>query len=620
MDTSFLVGNAPTPLLNPLEVQAKKLAIQNALAAGGLMQQQLESGDISLQQQRLAARDAAATRAAMLQYYGGAAPAGGPAPAPAPAMAPAAGLPMGPDGSPLPTAPAFDATTAAAPAVATSPAAAPQGAPAAAPVARPPVPTMADLIQKGVPPTAAAGLVKTFQDVEKNAADIEQAHATAAKANGELNGLVQEQVALAAQAVIKSNFNPAVMSMQLAHFSSLGPAYQQMAQQLVTQMRANPAAVPALFQQLADSGKGNREANATEATAAARTKEVDTAASKQQTAAFISAMGGAQNQNDWTRIIAQTNPKIVDSLAVPLTFSPANQAALVRKGESASEQVNSDLTARRDANTAANEKRARDQEQQNINLRAKIYNQQYGNPLENATPAELATAKMRASGTAPLPSPRTKGYDRAIALAAAIDPSFAQYAGTRFQTIQDFRTKGDANNLVAITTALGHLDQAQANSKALGTEPTLGLNWSPTQRRYHQDIYNLTDEIGRLIKSGVVPEGETNRMIGNLTSVSQSNRDAGLDELKTLMGGKFEGIVQKFKNGAGFALPITMFDEPTRQRLVKNGLANGLDMGASAESAPAAPPAAPPAAAPADLQHKSTDELLDMLKGPKNGR
>src|SRR5690242_797390 len=109
IDTSFLTGGPVTPLLNPLDIQAKKIAIQNSLAAGGLMQQQLEGGDIALQQQRLAAQDQAATRAAMLRIYGGAAP-GAPAPAappaaaPAPAMAPAAGLPTGPDGSPLPTA------------------------------------------------------------------------------------------------------------------------------------------------------------------------------------------------------------------------------------------------------------------------------------------------------------------------------------------------------------------------------------------------------------------------------------------------------------------------------------------------------------------------------------
>src|SRR5207237_10049273 len=115
------------------------------------------------------------------------------------------------------------------------------------------------------------------------------------------------------------------------------------------------------------------------------------------------------------------------------------------------------------------------QKGQHIALRTKAFTQQYGNPLEGATEQELTPARLRAAGKLPLPNPRTKGYDRAVAQMVAVDPSSGQYAGTRYDTIKSFKEKGDSDAIVQLGTALEHLDRLKTNSAAMGTEPTLGM-------------------------------------------------------------------------------------------------------------------------------------------------
>jgi hypothetical protein len=99
MDTSFLVGNAPTPLLSPLEIQARR----NALA---LQQQQLQQNSLALDATRRQMSADAAFRS--LFQSAGSAPAG-PAnalAAPAPASA-TSGMYDPASGTQLPGAPAM---------------------------------------------------------------------------------------------------------------------------------------------------------------------------------------------------------------------------------------------------------------------------------------------------------------------------------------------------------------------------------------------------------------------------------------------------------------------------------------------------------------------------------
>jgi hypothetical protein len=266
IDTSFLTGQPITPLLSPFEIQAKRLAIANALAQQQGQQQALQSGALELEQRKQAIADQAATRAAMTGYYGGNALATNPAPAAGPsgnAMGPAGPDPVGmgdayQSGGALPAAPAYAPTAAPA----GNPAVAPPAA--SAPMARPQAPTMESLIRAGVPPQAAAGLIETFQKVDKGHAEIQKLQQETQDKQGELAGRVQEQGALAAQSIIQSGYNPQVMQYQLEHFSSLGPQYAAAAGDLVKQLQADPSNAPKLFQAMAAAGKGNRETVARE--------------------------------------------------------------------------------------------------------------------------------------------------------------------------------------------------------------------------------------------------------------------------------------------------------------------------------------------------------------------
>lgn len=598
-----LFGHPTTELLDPFEQQRRRLSIQNALAAQQIQGQQIAGGAIALDQQQRAIAQQEQTRNALRAYYQGNA-GGAPAPGAAPAAPTAAALPGGPGPGSMAWDPAAASVLPAAPAEAPMPVTAPPPAPA--PAAAPPpaqlstdVPSIGSLIQLGVDPAAAPAVHESFTKAAKETADVQ-------KLRDDSTAAMNNYTSHMAAAYVKSGYNQQLLSAQLDHFASFGPQYAQTAQQIRGLVAADPERGNAYLASLAGSTAEGRAAASKEAEVAASTAKSGEETLDMQIKRGGGLLGSTRDKLSYTTAYNSLPADVRALYPAPDAWTPATAAEARQRGMSGAEQVTTAETAKRDAATEANERRARDQEQQNINLRVQAFKQQYGNPLEGATEQELATARMRAHGDLPLPSPRTKGYDRAVALAAAVDDTgtFSQFAGTRYQAKADFRSKGDADKLVSITTALGHLDRALESSKALGFEPSISTNMTPGQHRFHQDIYNLTDEVGRLIKAGVVPEKEGDRMLGNLDSAFQSNRDAGLSELKELMGGKLEGVFQKYKNGTGMSIPASMFDAPTQARLKAQGLSAGIDFsnGAPATAAPGGAPrpaAAPPLKLPA---------------------
>lgn len=610
-----LEGQGVTPLLNPLDVQARKNALALQAQQLQLQSQQQQQNALAIQQtQRTMAYDQA-NRAALQHFYNGDAAADPTAPiaaTPTPIKttptAPATGSVITDPvtGQPLPGAPAYAAPSAAA---APPPAAAAPGAAAPAPVAVPPrpaVPTMQDLIRLGADPATASGMVAGFQKVAETAANIDKANAEADKARKEANDLVTQQQAEMADQVLHGPktpdglVDPRFVGWHLDMFASHGPQYAAMANQVRSQLgQMTPAQQTQFLIGLTQAPK-QIEADAAATTAAAKKLDSENEQKKTDLAVrtgnqelldkdvqdLAARLGGAQNQADWQTILSRSNPAAVAALNVPPAFSKANQSAVVTKAQTANQQT-----------TAAIDRAKVGEEAQNIALRLKLFNQQYGDPAQGATPAELTTAAARANGDLPLPSPRSKGYDREIALAASQDPTFAQFANTRADTKKNFKEKGDSDDIVQLATALEHLQRAKTNSADMGFEPTLGTNLFPIQHQYHQDVYNLTDEVGRLIKHGVMTETETKRGIDNLTSSFQGNRDAGLDELTNLMGGKVAAKIQKYIAGTGQLVPASLFDADTQQRLKAAGFAKGIDWTKGAAPTPApgpAPPAAPP--------------------------
>lgn len=222
------VGANVTPILNPLDIQAKKIAIQNALANNGLLGQEQQKNALAIQQAQLAMSDQASVDAAMKDWRLNppASPVANPAALAntAPAPAPGGGLPF--DAS---TGLAADPTGGALSQAAGTPPAVPAVPP------RPAVPTLDYLLSRGVRYGAAQQMITQFQNIEKTSAEIEDKRASATKADKEANDLVAQQAAEMADGIVKNTpdgqpVNPELLNWHLQHFASLGPQEAQQAQ------------------------------------------------------------------------------------------------------------------------------------------------------------------------------------------------------------------------------------------------------------------------------------------------------------------------------------------------------------------------------------------------------
>jgi hypothetical protein len=282
----------------------------------------------------------------------------------------------------------------------------------------------------------------------------------------------------------------------------------------------------------------------------------------------------------------------------PEQWTPATSAAVLKLGMTPDQQVTTGATAARDASNLAHQGVMENQgaarlglERTRVALEAARNGTAGGDPLAGRSGADLTRLKLVAAGELPpLQSRNPQAQKAEMDAVIAIDPTYTQ---ARYKTVQNFKTAGDSNSIVRLSTALAHLDQATTNSVALGYSPTQSLNVTAAQRRFHTDVDFLTGEAGTLVKQGILTEGEAARIRGNLTSAFQATRAAGLDELGRLINGKVEGIAQKFKTGTGMDIPRSFFDKPTQQRMRQFGI--GAD-----DAAPAlvAPPAGTPAPQP----------------------
>jgi hypothetical protein len=210
------LGAGVTPLMNPLDIQARKIAIRNALAAGQMQ-------DLQLQQQRQSMTDEHALRAAVRDAYGNA-----PTQATAPALPGTVNDQTGVFGQPLPSAPPMPASAPAAAAAAAPPVAVPPA---------PPIPTMAYLVGRDVPPAQASALIQQFQKVDETNATIQQTRANALKLQKEANDLVAQQASDMANSLVRTAvpgqpINPDLLNWNLQHFASLGPQEAAQAQQV----------------------------------------------------------------------------------------------------------------------------------------------------------------------------------------------------------------------------------------------------------------------------------------------------------------------------------------------------------------------------------------------------
>ena len=172
------------------------------------------------------------------------------------------------------------------------------------------------------------------------------------------------------------------------------------------------------------------------------------------------------------------------------------------------------------------------------------------------------------------------------------DPTFTD---ARYDTKQNFKTKGDATNLQTLSTSLEHVENALGNSAKLGNSPSLatGHNLSGDAAAYNQDVNLLNEEIGKLVKGGVMGEHELDAQKTAMQSPIQSIRDRGIHETIDLLGGRVRAGFQKYKTGAQQELPVEQyFDPATQARLNRYGITQqpGPGAGGAGGAAAATPP------------------------------
>jgi hypothetical protein len=189
---------------------------------------------------------------------------------------------------------------------------------------------------------------------------------------------------------------------------------------------------------------------------------------------------------------------------------------------------------------------------------------------------ESAWNQIRSTANGDLKMPTASRSPQNQAFRSAVmnyDPTFTD---ARYDTKQNFKTKGDATSIVQLSTAMSHAERALLNSRRLGDSPSLavGRNLSGPAADYNSDREFFTGEAGKLAMGGVIGEKEGERIRSQISSPIQSIRDSALHELLHLTGGKVGALFQKYKTGAGQELPVEQFfDQPTQQLLRRYGAA-----------------------------------------------
>jgi hypothetical protein len=218
-------------------------------------------------------------------------------------------------------------------------------------------------------------------------------------------------------------------------------------------------------------------------------------------------------------------------------------------------------------------------------------------------PSQWNQIKAAARGDVKMPtasrSPQNQAFRNAV---MNYDPTFTD---ARYETKQNFKTKGDSAQLTNLSTAMEHLERATQNSSY--------IPFSPTAAAYDTDIKNFTHESGKLISAGVLTQHQYDELKDKMASALPYVRQAALKETTDLLGGRVNAIFNKYRVGAGQELPVQeFFDKPTQDRLTRYGIVQAPAAPAAAATpaaantdqaarAPGGPAAAPVATPPANL-------------------
>jgi hypothetical protein len=622
LDSSFLVGGPPTPLLSPLDKQARQIAIQNALAAGALQQQALEGGELDLQQKRQAIAQDQAFRA-LFQ-----------APSPAqqpPATAPG-GTPVAGGAGTGPAAPGNLAPGSAVPGVPTIAAGA-QGTPvnalSVAPPAAPAVPpTAAPMAPAGAPPPAGApaaaagdanpyhqvsdaqiyqifgskgqGLIDARNNTRKVLADTQKTQDESNKLNNDYWGHL-------ADGLEQAKYDPRAVQGVLSQAAADGKQGTPQFQALLNAAKTNPAAIPALASQAIAQSDEVQKQRSERLTAESRAVTATATAGKENAATdaatrinVLQRLADANNQDQYRAMVNGLTPAEVKlaNPPDPNTWTVATKNAL--KNQQLTGEQSATLTEQqiRDRQTALHEAQTVGIERGRLGLEATrvgLEQRKAAGALGSLTPADQSIAQKVATGDFnPAQLGRMPNKEAIMAGAININPNWTPQAYNTKQAFFD-PDKKQSQNLGTISRIVGHIGRYETNSQALGFAPAYGLGYTVTgaQKTTSEDAHAIAGELEKLVSGGVGSQAEIDAWKKDLRSSFADTRQNAVDEISKLVGSQYEGMNQTYKAGVGMDLPVDKLVTPEGIAWMKaKGIKGVPDVAAAAPGTPA-PTAAP---------------------------
>ena len=301
------------------------------------------------------------------------------------------------------------------------------------------------------------------------------------------------------------------------------------------------------------------------------------------------------------------------SIPNPTQWTPQTPAMLQRVGMTTEQQVTAAETAKRDATTAQNDWMRNAVEKARLGLEQSRFNRQFGAAFGQLSPADQSIAKKLSVGDFnPALLGRMPNKEAIIAGAIELNPGWTPQSYATKRAFED-PDAAQAKNLGTIGRIVGHIGRFEKNSSDLGFAPVYGMagvSLGGTAQAVSEDSHAIAGELEKLVSGGVGSEGQIQAWQGALRSSIPSVRQKAVDEISQLVGSQYGSMAQAYRTGVGLELPTEKYLAPEAQKWMKS---KGINVATSApDVAPGAPASAAPAAADG-LQHKSTDELFQML-------
>jgi hypothetical protein len=235
--------------------------------------------------------------------------------------------------------------------------------------------------------------------------------------------------------------------------------------------------------------------------------------------------------------------------------------------------------------------------QARLGLAKKENQQQFGDPLQNLSGAQLDMAKKYASGDFKLPpaGSRAPGAQAIRQAALALNPNLSD---DTFTVKHDFNdpSKPGGKNLATMARIAGHIGRFEKNSGAMGTLESgaygMGATLTGNQKATAEDAHAIAAELEKLTSGGVGSQSQTQGWQTALKSSSAAVRQKAVNEISQIIGSQFEGMNAQYKAQTQQDLPLDKYVSPAGREWLKK---NNINVSGTAEAPKVSQAAQPPA-------------------------